>query len=366
MPSVKRRPLGARRHRAERYLVITIAAFAVTVAGVRWYLDLAGYPTIGSGDLHVAHVLWGGLALFLAAMLPLLWVGRRVLKLSALLAGVGVGLFIDEVGKFLTTSNDYFFAPAAPIIYGGILLLVLFWLLVRRRGDNMLDATQAVIEALRSGIDGSLTGQDRTRVIEGLRETHKATGKTDQDDPIAESLLVTLNSAAMDDRLAAEGWIARGDARRTLERILPTRVERWLVVIGLIWNALAAALAALTMVAVSGESIELLEEFAASSGRLEIPTEPFWILLLLGITVVAGTGCAIALALMWRGRGRLAMDVGLAAILISLVVGGLIGFYATQFTALTSMLTLLVLLGLIVDRRIRLERMTMAVDDGAD
>jgi len=120
------------------------------------------------------------------------------------------------------------------------------------------------------------------------------------------------------------------------------------------------------MVAVSGESIELLEEFAASSGRLEIPTEPFWILLLLGITVVAGTGCAIALALMWRGRGRLAMDVGLAAILISLVVGGLIGFYATQFTALTSMLTLLVLLGLIVDRRIRLERMTMAVDDGAD
>jgi len=169
MPSVKRRPLGARRHRAERYLVITIAAFAVTVAGVRWYLDLAGYPTIGSGDLHVAHVLWGGLALFLAAMLPLLWVGRRVLKLSALLAGVGVGLFIDEVGKFLTTSNDYFFAPAAPIIYGGILLLVLCWLLVRRRGDNMLDATQAVIEALRSGIDGSLTGQDRTRVIEGKK-----------------------------------------------------------------------------------------------------------------------------------------------------------------------------------------------------
>jgi hypothetical protein len=145
-----------------------------------------------------------------------------------------------------------------------------------------------------------------------------------------------------------------------------TRVERWLVVIGLIWNAIPAGLAALTMVVVSGESIDLLEELAASSGRLEIPTEPFWILLLLGITVVAGTGCAIALALMWRGRGRLAMDVGLGAILISLVVGGLISFYATQFTALTSMLMLLLLLGMIIDQRIRLEQSVADVDDRAD
>ena len=68
--SAKRRRwrIGARRDRAERYLLITIVAFAVTVAGVRWYLDLAGYPTVGGGGLHVAHVLWGGLALLLAAL----------------------------------------------------------------------------------------------------------------------------------------------------------------------------------------------------------------------------------------------------------------------------------------------------------
>ena len=71
--SRSRRLIGARRDRAERYLVITIAAFAVTVSGVRWYLDTAGYPTVGGGELHVAHVLWGGLALFIAALLPLLW-----------------------------------------------------------------------------------------------------------------------------------------------------------------------------------------------------------------------------------------------------------------------------------------------------
>ena len=80
-------------------------AFATTVAATRWYLDLAGYPTIGGGDLHVAHVLWGGLALTIAVLLGLIFVGQRAMLLSALLAGVGVGLFIDEVGKFLTTTN---------------------------------------------------------------------------------------------------------------------------------------------------------------------------------------------------------------------------------------------------------------------
>ena len=53
----------------------------MTVAGVRWHLDLAGYPTIGGDSLDVAHVLWGGPALFIAALLPLLFVGRRSLLL---------------------------------------------------------------------------------------------------------------------------------------------------------------------------------------------------------------------------------------------------------------------------------------------
>ena len=80
----------------------------------------------GCFQLLLVHLLSTNLLLALLDSLIQLFVGRRALALSALAAGVGVGLFIDEVGKFITTSNDYFFAPAAPIIVltlGGMLLV---------------------------------------------------------------------------------------------------------------------------------------------------------------------------------------------------------------------------------------------------
>lgn len=363
---MKRRPLGARRDRAERYLVFTIAVFAVTVAGVRWYLDLAGYPTIGGGGLHVAHVLWGGLALFIAALLPLLYVGRRALLISALLAGVGVGLFIDEVGKFLTASNDYFFAPAAPIIYGGILLLVLLWLLVRRQRGTTYDATQAAIEALSAAVDGQLTQADRTSVIGQLHQAEGAADDPAGTDAIADAVVNTLRLAAIDARLADEGWVARGDARRLLERILPTRVERWFIIVGLLLAAVGAIFSALVMLAAATGELDWVETLAAESGRLELPTEPIWFLLLLGINIVVGVGSVAALLLAWRGRTVLAMNAALATTLLSLVAGGLIGFYAVQLAALASTVELLLLLALILDQRIRLRQAALQVDDDVD
>ena len=121
-----------KRGNAEHYLLLMLLSFAVSVTLTRLFLYLTGYPQIGGGQLHIAHLLWGGLLLFVASLLMLILANRWVLTTGAILSGVGVGLFIDEVGKFITRSNDYFFPAAAPIIYAFFLLTVLVYLRVRR------------------------------------------------------------------------------------------------------------------------------------------------------------------------------------------------------------------------------------------
>jgi hypothetical protein len=123
---------AVRRDRAEGYILTSLIAFGVTVISVRVFLQVTGFPQIGNSVLHIAHALWGALLMFIAVFLPLALANRWAIQVSAMLSGIGIGLFIDEVGKFITQSNDYFFPPALPLIYSFFLLVVRVYLLFRR------------------------------------------------------------------------------------------------------------------------------------------------------------------------------------------------------------------------------------------
>jgi hypothetical protein len=97
----------------EVFLVAAVASLLL----VRGGLVLSGFPKIGGGGLHIAHMLWGGLLMLASLLLLLGFIGRRALYVAALVSGVGFGTFIDEVGKFITSDNDYFFRPAVSIVY---------------------------------------------------------------------------------------------------------------------------------------------------------------------------------------------------------------------------------------------------------
>jgi nucleoside-diphosphate-sugar epimerase len=121
-----------KREGAEQFLLYSLLSFAASVSLTRLFWEITGYPQLGNSTLHSVHVLWGGLLLFVASLLPLVLTNRWVYPMGGILSGAGVGLFIDEVGKFITQTNDYFYPPAAPIIYAFFLLVVLFYLRVRR------------------------------------------------------------------------------------------------------------------------------------------------------------------------------------------------------------------------------------------
>jgi hypothetical protein len=116
-PAVRRLPLVVRDaeagRNAERFFVAAVAM----LLGLRGILSVTGYPQMGGRHLHVAHMLWGGLILTAALLLLMISIGRRTRPTAAFLGGAGFGIFIDELGKFLTRDSDYFYRPAIALIY---------------------------------------------------------------------------------------------------------------------------------------------------------------------------------------------------------------------------------------------------------
>ena len=109
-------------------LELLLVSAIVTILAIRAFLAATGYPQLGGAGLHIAHMLWGGLFMLAALVLLFLYWNPSMRLFAAVLAGVGFGTFIDELGKFITSDNDYFYQPTIALLY---ILFILLFLLAR-------------------------------------------------------------------------------------------------------------------------------------------------------------------------------------------------------------------------------------------
>jgi hypothetical protein len=138
----------------ERFFVCAVLAFLL----LRFYLQLTGFPRVGGHGLHVAHMLWGGLLMLSAVVILLAFLGNASRRLAAALGGVGFGIFIDELGKFITSDNNYFYRPTVALIY--IIFMALFLVLRKlERGQPHSDSAY-LVNAFDAGGDAILHGFD--------------------------------------------------------------------------------------------------------------------------------------------------------------------------------------------------------------
>lgn len=146
-----------------------IVTAVATVLAIRFALFITGYPQLGGSGLHIAHVLWGGLLMAVGVMGLLSFNGRVIRPVGSFLAGVGFGLFIDEVGKFLTSDNDYFFTPSIAIMYVVIVLLVLgIHALHGRRPMSSRELYSAALTTAAAGVTNGMTDHSRTMALRRL------------------------------------------------------------------------------------------------------------------------------------------------------------------------------------------------------
>lgn len=131
--------LVIRKNAGEMMLTMMIFAIA-SMLTTRLYLKLTGYPQIGRGDWHVAHAFLGGLIMVGGMVLELAIANFS--KKAVVVFGFGLGWFIDEIGKFLSRDNDYFFQPAVMIIYIFFVLMFLLYRYLDKRDEGETKPTR--------------------------------------------------------------------------------------------------------------------------------------------------------------------------------------------------------------------------------
>ena len=187
-----RRP--ARSYDLHQQLTTLFVCAVATVLFTRGLLAATGYPQVGGSSLHIAHVLWGGLLLLAALIATLAFLSPATKPLAAVAGGVGFGLFIDEVGKFVTKDVNYFYRPAIAIIYVCFVVGfgVIRWL--SRRSFSAQEATLIGLDALQRAMVGALSEERRIHVLSLMRSTGA-------DSPLTQSVRELLERSTVDQEL---------------------------------------------------------------------------------------------------------------------------------------------------------------------
>jgi hypothetical protein len=345
-----------KREGAESYLLYTLLSFATSVVLTRLFLEITGYPQLGNSELHIAHVLWGGLLLFVAALLPLIFANRWVYVIGALCAGVGVGLFIDEVGKFITQSNDYFYPAAAPIIYAFFLLTVLIYFQVRRplRRDARSELYRA-LDSIEEVLDHDLDAEEHARLEDRLKFVRENADHPDLSQ-LAEALLEFVSSDAIYmTPVVPNFWLRWKKMLRTFEArwISPTRL-RAILTGGLLALGLVALakLIPFVLASLGFEHFEMIVGDLLGDSLVSSNSSLLWFLTHLALQAASGMLLTIAAILFIAGKEYRAIQFSIISLLLSLTTVNLLVFYFDQFsTIIPAAVQFLLLLGVLHYRK---------------
>jgi hypothetical protein len=341
-----------RREGGETYVLYTLLSFAASVALTRLFLELTGYPQLGGSTLHIAHVLWGGLLLFIAAMIPLIFANRWVYTVGALMAGIGVGLFMDEVGKFITQTNDYFYPAAAPIIYAFFLLTVLVYLQTRKPKRHSARAelyraldtfTEVLDRDLEPNEFGSLAARLSFVVESNESEELTALARELLQFIASDAIRIQAKTPSFFDRITS--WWSGIEDKWFGETRLRAILAGGLIALG------AFALIDLGRLLAGTQAPQFMENRLLvwiETGQLDEARDLIWFISRVGIEAIVGALLIIGAIMLLLKKNRWGSTIAYFSLLLSLTVSNLIVFYFDQFsTILPALVQLLMLIGVL-------------------
>lgn len=307
-----------------------------TVLIIRTQLWLTNYPQLGGRGLHIAHLLWGGLFMLVAIGLAVTFLGRPLMRRVAIVGGVGFGFFIDELGKFVTSDNNYFYKPAAALIYLIFVGLFLLGRWIQNRGlltprESLANAIELAGEATRHPFDDHA----RARALALLE-------RADPADPLVAPVRRLLEEIETIPAPPPSRLARRAQAGREAIHRFTTRPD-----FGTLLTAVFAVWALLSFVAAAELALSVVTDLGGAApgfGRDGLDELHFANVASIVSSFVSGLLVARGIVLVRAGRTHEAVRWFERALLISILLGRVFDFYESQFGAVLGLAVDLVLL----------------------
>ncbi len=292
---------------------------AATVLVTRAYLTATGFPQVG-GSLHIAHVLPGGLLMVIGLTIASTSIGSASKAWGSFVGGIGFGLFVDEIGKFLTRDNNYFYRPTFAVMYGVLVVVyVLGRELIIRRPVTERHVRAIAAQAVADDALGQLSPRRREEIL-SLVGRHAS----EQTRVLYDGLLV--GDAPAPRFNPDEGF---GAALRASSAVVGWLADRR-IVRGVIWAYLTLQVAAAVLVAAAIVALAVNPEAADGVG----PISGSDTALAFGL-VAQGVPLAIGLVLLVLRRRRSGLRFLRVGLLIGLTYTLVIEFGQEQLGAIT-------------------------------
>ncbi len=284
---------------------VTSAVFTIIV--VRIFLYLTDYPELGGERYHIAHMLWGGLLMLGALFLLFGFLDSVARRVASVVGGVGFGLFIDELGKFITRSNDYFFQPAIALIYAVFVIIFI----AARAGEHYLrlapkDYAANALEIFREAFTRGLTADEQRQALVFLDQS-------DSMNPASIAFRKALLGTPLRAEISPSGLGLKARFEIAGKRVLHSR---WFQKLLIIFFAMAS-------IVNFGKALILFRSVESFVDLGQVVTA-----MISGVLVVVGTW------FLERGHHVAAYETYKYAVLVSIFFTQFFLFYREQFSAI--------------------------------
>lgn len=301
---------------APELIELFLVAGVASVLAIRGFLAATGYPQLGGDGLHIAHMLWGGLFMAIALLVLFAALGRIAQRLAATLGGIGFGTFIDELGKFITSDNDYFYEPTIGLIYISFIAIFLVLEAFRRQQPGPAEALANAFNKLELAAGRPIDAATK-------QDTLALLARCDGADPVVRGLTAFVHGIVpqpvpdMNFYFRARDFAVQLYSRVVLSRWFRPAIIAFFLLIAAIQIAMVLLIASLSLLDATPDTLSI--------GFTDVAS--------LGSSAVSGVLTLIGILQLRRSR-LAAYHWFVRSVLVSIFVTQIFTFLASELTAI--------------------------------